>query len=162
MYYGEHSASLDDKGRINIPVLFRQVMDVKNHEVWFMTRGYDGAVFMFDAAKWDSLLGELAEGATLDPRMMDFRRLLIGSGTKVKRDNQGRMVVPQHLREYAALGDEGVLLGVGDHIQLWSKEGWRQFQKCQMEEYKAMAAQLFGRSPAVAAQHEGGSGNAAH
>ena len=79
----------------------------------------------------------------LDPRMLDFRRMFVGSAAKVKLDKAGRFAVPALLREYASLEKDGVLLGVDDHLELWSKEGWCAFQQQQMAQYKEMAAALF-------------------
>jgi MraZ protein len=155
MYYGESQTSVDDKGRITVPVQFRSVMDVHDHDVWYMTRGFDGAIFVFHKEQWEALLKERGMFSTLDPRMLDFRRLFLGSVAKVKRDRQGRLAVPAHLREYAGIDQKAVLLGVEDHLELWSKEGWRSFQERQAREYKAMAAELFGPRESTVAANEG-------
>jgi MraZ protein len=75
--------------------------------------------------------------------MLDFRRMFLGSAAKVKLDRAGRLAVPALLREYAGLQKDSVLLGVEDHLELWSKEGWCAFQQQQMAKYKEMAAELF-------------------
>ena len=155
MYYGESSASVDDKGRLNVPVQFRSVMDVMDHDTWFLTRGFDGAIFVFHKDKWEEVLKGSQGAHALDPRMLDFRRMLVGSVAKVKRDGQGRLAVPPHLREHAGIERDAVLIGLEDHLELWSKDGWRAFQTRQQEQYKAMAAELFGGRNAVAAANEG-------
>ena len=156
MYYGETQTSLDDKGRMNIPVQFRAVMEAQDHEVWYMTRGFDGAVFMFPTEKWRELLEQRKEASTLDPRMLDFKRLFLGSVAKSKRDRQGRLTIASHLRDYAGVDREAVLLGVEDHLELWNKASWKAFQKSQAQQYKAMAAELFGARNGPAAGKEGG------
>ncbi len=155
MYYGESQASLDDKGRLNVPMQFRSVMDVHDHDVWYMTRGFDGAIFVFEKENWQRLVQQSGGHLPLEPRMLDFRRLFLGGVAKVKRDNQGRLPVPAHLREYAGIDREAVVLGVEDHLELWSKEGWRAFQDRQAERYKAMAAELFGPGLGAAAATKG-------
>ncbi len=155
MYFGESTASLDDKGRMNLPLQFRSVMEVNDHDTWYLTRGFDGAIFLFDKEKWGKLLLEVDHSATLDPEMMDFRRFFLGSVAKVKRDNQGRLPIPQPLREYAGIDREAVIIGVHDHLQVWSKETWRAYQARQAEQYKAMAVRLFGRKIGPAAATEG-------
>lgn len=155
MYFGESSTSLDDKGRMNLPVQFRTVMDAHDHDTWYMTRGFDGAIFLFEKEQWAKLLDSAKGFSPLDPRMLDFRRFFLGSVAKVKRDGQGRLPVPVHLREYAGIDREAVLIGVDDHLELWGKENWRTFQTRQAEQYKAMAAELFGRKNNGAAATEG-------
>jgi MraZ protein len=155
MYFGESNTSVDDKGRVNLPVQFRQIMDALDQDTWYMTRGFDGAIFLFTPEKWGKLLSETQGHSTLDPQMLDFRRFFLGSLAKVKRDGQGRLPVPGPLREYAGIGRDAVLIGVEDHLELWSKENWRAFQSRQADQYKAMAAELFGRTNGGAAATAG-------
>lgn len=155
MYYGEAQTAIDEKGRITVPLLFRQVMEVHDHDTWYMTRGFDGAIFLFHSAQWEKLKN-LGNGHNpLDPRMLDFRRMFLGSAAKTKRDKVGRLAVPALLREYAGLQKEAVLIGVEDHLELWSKERWCAFQQQQMASYKAMAAELFASTRAGNGATEG-------
>ena len=119
-------------------------MEVNDHDTWFLTRGFDGAVFMFEKEQWNALLSSGKEAALLDPKMLDFRRFFLGSVAKVKRDSQGRFTIPAYLREFAGIERDAVLLGVEDHLEIWGKDNWRAFQQRQASEYKAMAAELFG------------------
>mgnify|MGYP006280614647 FL=1 len=158
MYYGESHTTLDEKGRLTVPVQFRPVMETFSHETWFFTRGFDGSIFLFPNDEWTRLLGrwqEFRQGETLNPRMLDFRRLFLGSVAKVKKDGQWRMLVPAPLREYAGISREAVLLGVEEHLEMWSKEGWRKFQEAQMDSYKAMGLELFSSGAGTLAATEG-------
>lgn len=155
MYYGESQTAIDDKGRITVPLQFRQVMEVHDHDTWFMTRGFDGAIFLFHKEQWEKLKDLGSGHSPLDPRMLDFRRMFLGSAAKVKLDRAGRLAVPALLREYAGLQKDGVLLGVEDHLELWSKEGWCAFQQQQMASYKQMAAELFAAAKSGNGKTEG-------
>jgi MraZ protein len=155
MYYGESQTAIDEKGRITVPVQFRQVMDVHDHDTWYMTRGFDGAIFLFHTEQWNKLKDFGSGHHALDPRMLDFRRMFLGSAAKTKRDKVGRLAVPSLLREYAGLQKEAVLVGVEDHLELWSKERWCAFQQKQMESYKEMAASLFASTQAGNGTTEG-------
>jgi MraZ protein len=151
MYYGESSASVDDKGRLNVPMQFRAIMETNDHDVWYLTRGFDGAIFAFEKSQWAQLLTQTGGSSPLDPRMLDFRRLFLGSVAKVKRDGQGRLGIPAHLREHAGIDREAVVIGVEDHLELWGPEGWRAFHARQAEQYKLMAAELFSAKRGAAA-----------
>ena len=144
MYYGENHTSIDEKGRLNVPKDIRVLMETQDHDTWFMTRGFDGAVFMFEKTEWNKLIDAGKDAPMLDPKMLDFRRFFLGSVAKVKRDSQGRFTIPAYLRQYAGIDRDAVLLGVEDHLELWGKENWRAFQAQQANDYKAMAAELFG------------------
>ena len=127
-------------------------MKVLDHDTWFVTRGYDNALLLFPKERWDKILKDEIPGSSLDPRIMDFRRFFLGGATKIKLDRQGRMLIPQYLRDYASLEREGVLQGLEDHLQLWSKAGWRAFSERQLPDYKEMAASLFGNFRSEPAQ----------
>ena len=156
MYFGESQCSLDDKGRLMVPRQFRELMAVDDRESsWYMTRGFDGAIFVFPLGVWNKLKDLGSGHSLLEPRMLDFRRMFVGSATRVKLDKASRFGVPALLREYAGLEKEGVLVGVDDHLELWSKESWCAFQKQQMVQYKEMAAALFATARADVDTTEG-------
>ena len=152
MYFGETHSALDDKGRLAVGVQFRKIMGVLDHDTWFITRGYDNALLLFPKERWDKILKDEIPGSSLDPRIMDFRRFFLGGASKVKIDRQGRLLIPQYLRDYASIDREGVLQGLEDHLQLWSNTGWRAFSERQMPDYKNMAAELFGNDRSKPAQ----------
>ena len=154
MYLGEYSSTLDEKGRITVPRAFRVTMEAHGHYVWYMTRGFDRCVSIYNQEEWNKLRAQMAQHGSMHTRALDFRRMLFGSVAEVKPDGQGRMTVPPHLRKYANLDKEAVLLGVDDHLELWSKESWDTFQERMESNYREMAVALFepeGDTAAVAA-----------
>ncbi len=146
MYYGESITKLDDKGRITVPVRVRETMNVLGHALWYMTRGFDGCIFLFHQEEWNKIRKQASQYSSMDAKALDFRRLFFSSVCDVRPDAQGRMPVPQHLREHAGLDKEAVLIGVDDHLELWSKDGWRAFVQNKEAEYKQMAGALFSQA----------------
>ncbi len=134
---------------------FRSVMQALDHDVWYITRGFDGALFLFHKTQWDTLLKELEGGSPLDPQMSAIRRFFIGGAAKAKLDRQGRLNVPGYLREFAGIDREAVLIGVSDHLEMWSEDGWRAYQAREADQYKAMAAALFGKGSSHVAATQG-------
>ena len=122
---------------------FRETMDVLGHVLWYMTRGYDGSVFIFPKEEWDKIRLQAGAYSSMDARAIDFRRMFFGSVAEVRPDRQGRMLVPPHLREHAGLDKEAVLIGCDDHLELWSRDGWRQYQEGMEAAYKKMGSELF-------------------
>ncbi|MCH7959961.1 MAG: division/cell wall cluster transcriptional repressor MraZ [Candidatus Hydrogenedentes bacterium] len=143
MYFGEAATSLDEKGRITVSRKFRETMEVLGHLQWYMTRGFDGSLFLFPKEEWDKIRAQTAKYPSMDTRALGFRRMLIGSAQESRPDRQGRMVVPQHLREYAGITRDAVLIGVEDHLELWSRDRWQAYQQSQEEQFKEMAMELF-------------------
>lgn len=118
-------------------------MDVMGHAIWFMTRGFDGSIFLFPKDQWDRIREQASNYSSMDSRAVDFRRMFFGSVSEVRPDRQGRIPVPQHLREHAGLEKEAVLIGCDDHLELWSREGWKQYQEAMEAQYKEMGRELF-------------------
>jgi len=144
IYIGENHSALDEKGRILLPAGARTLAEANDHAVWYLTGGFDDSIFVFPADKWKDLLDLIQEAATLDPEMMDFLRFFTGMAAKSKLDGQGRLTVPPTLRAYAGIDREAVVIGVRDHLQIWSKDSWTAFRQRQAGHYKAMAGRLFG------------------
>ncbi|MFP4501584.1 MAG: division/cell wall cluster transcriptional repressor MraZ [Candidatus Hydrogenedentota bacterium] len=144
MYYGESTTRLDEKGRITLPAKMRQTMDVHKHSDWYMTRGYDHCIFLYPHPEWIKIADQLGQFSPMDPRALDFRRLLFGSVAEVSPDRQGRIPMPPYLRDHAGLDlkEEAVVVGVGEHIEIWSARRWRDFRESKDEEYKAMAERM--------------------
>jgi MraZ protein len=147
MYYGEAQTVLDDKGRITISRKFRETMSVLGHVLWYMTRGYDGSIFIFPKEEWDKIRSQASSHASLDAHAIDVRRMMFGSVAEVQPDRQGRMSVPNHLRDFAGLDKDVALVGVGEHLELWSLDRWRAYQASKEEQYKTMASELFAPAP---------------
>lgn len=154
VYFGEIQTSLDEKGRITVPRRFRELMDVAGHIQWYATRGFDRAIFLFHREEWEKIRAQVSRYSSMNAPAIDFRRLFFGSVTEVRSDRQGRMAIPSYLRDHAGLEKEAVLIGVDDHLELWSRDAWRAFQKNKEAEFKEMAGRLFagGDDPAAATE----------
>lgn len=162
MYIGTTETVLDDKNRITVPRRVRETMDVLGHAVWYMARGFDRSIFLFPHSEWNKIREQVNRYSSMDSRALDFRRLFFASVAEVQPDRQGRMPVAPHLREYAGLDREAVLIGVDDHLELWSRETWQAFRARHEPEFKAMAAPLFagdGDKEARNSTEEGGASN---
>ncbi len=158
MYYGEYITTVDEKGRITVPRRIRERMDAFGHAIWYATRGFDHSIFLIHRDEWLKIHAQVAQFSSMDAKVLDFRRLFFSSVAEVKPDNQGRLAIAQHLREHAGLEREAVLLGVGDHLELWNRESWRNFVEGKEAEYKQMAIPVFSRGEAAAGgrSHETG------
>ena len=145
MYYGEATTTLDDKGRITVPARMRQTMEVLKHSDWYMTRGYDHCIFLYPHPLWMKILDQLGQFPPMDPRSLDFRRLLFGSVAEVAPDRQGRIPLPSYLREHAGLElkQEAVVVGVGGHIEIWGAEAWRSFRDGKYADFKSMGEKMW-------------------
>jgi len=120
MFLGEFSHTIDDKGRLTLPAKFR--VDFANGIV--VTRGIDRCLFAFPQAQWHTLAGQVSELPLTEPQAREIRRLLFSGASDDTLDKQGRVLIPQYLREYANLNGEVVVAGLNTHVEIWNPEDW--------------------------------------
>lgn len=118
MLSGEAEISLDDKGRVIVPTRFREELGV-NVMLW---RGFDGQIMIYPKPLWQQAVDRLNQLETTQ-RIRQARWVLL-SANDTELDRQGRMVIPQQLRTHGALGSVVVVVGIQDHLQMWSIERW--------------------------------------
>ena len=118
MYKGEYNHTIDEKGRIIVPAKLRDELG----ETFVITKGLDGCLWVFDNEEWvkvNELPFNIKEARLLS-------RFMIAGAFDAEPDKQGRVMIPQSLREYADLKRDVVLAGVGRKLELWSKERYEQ------------------------------------
>lgn len=121
MFLGEHRYTLDDKGRVTLPSAFRD--DLSDGCV--VTRGRDGNLWLFPLATWnEKVLAGFAGLSTVDAGVRSARRFFLASASEEKPDAQGRIRIPQSLRDEAGLDKDIVFTGDVDRVEIWSAEAW--------------------------------------
>jgi MraZ protein len=124
MFLGEYEHTIDAKGRMAVPVKFRQQMDRGG----VISKGMGTCLSVYTMQVWEEKSAELASGKTND-ELRDFERRIYPSASEVELDNQGRMIIPAKLRAYANLGNEVTVAGVRDHFEIWGRENWQIYQE---------------------------------
>ncbi len=140
MFSGEYEHNIDEKGRVIIPAKLRAELP---GDVVFVTRGFDGCVFVLPPDAWEELARHLAALPTTNTQARYVARMMF-SGTDCRLDKQGRILIPQPLRDHAGieLGNEVVIVGVNSRIELWSKPRWQALTERLEKESETFAEQL--------------------
>jgi MraZ protein len=125
MFLGQHERSLDDKGRIAIPVELRNGLGPGA----ILTRSFDNCLCIYPAAKWESLARAIDDLPHVRPDVRDLARSLFGSAVPCDCDRQGRVVIPAFLREHAGLTGEAIVVGVHSRVEIWDRDAWLQCQE---------------------------------
>jgi len=125
MFIGEYKHTIDEKGRLAIPVKFRQ--DLARGAV--VTRGLDASLFLFPKEEWDKLADKLTSLPLGQSNSRAFARLMLAGAMDVEVDKQGRMVVPEYLRSYAGITKSAVIAGLYNRLELWDAERWEAYKK---------------------------------
>ena len=125
MFIGEYKHSIDEKGRLAIPSKFRKSL-VKGAVV---TRGLDSSLFLFPKEEWGKLAEKLASLPLGQSNSRAFARLMLAGAMDVELDKQGRVVLPEYLRQYAGLKKTTVIAGLYDRLEIWDEEKWEAYKK---------------------------------
>lgn len=134
MLMGEYLHTMDAKGRIILPVKFREELG----EGCIITKGLDHCLFLYGMREWGILEAKLKQLPLSKPEARAFVRFFFSGAMQVECDKQGRFLVPPNLRDYAALDKEAVLIGVSNRVEIWSKSEWDAYN----EKIGPMAAQI--------------------
>lgn len=120
-FAGEFAHSLDEKGRLAIPAKFRG----RFKEGAVVTRWIGECLAIFPTDEWESINAEIGKRPRTDPTVQEFIHFVVGGAHETEPDGQGRVVLPAHLREYASLKDEAVVIGASQHVEVWEPGRWR-------------------------------------
>jgi MraZ protein len=120
MFMGEYRHNLDAKGRIIIPSRFREELG----RIIILTRGLDGCIFVYTRDQWQSLLENLARLPSTKKEARQYVHFLTAKAAECEIDNQGRVLIPASLAEEVKIEKECVVLGINDHVEIWSKPLW--------------------------------------
>lgn len=115
---GTHNYQLDPKGRISLPARFREALA----DGAYLTLGQDGCLFCFPRAEWEARAGEVRALPLSDAGARAYSRVFFGQAEAVELDSQGRLLVPQRLRNEVGIGKEAVVVGVSDRMEIWDRE----------------------------------------
>ncbi|MCI6238714.1 MULTISPECIES: division/cell wall cluster transcriptional repressor MraZ [Porcincola] len=131
MFYGANYNTLDAKGRLIIPKQFREQLG----ESFMMTKGLDGCLYVFPMSEWNSFEEKLAALPLTNKNARAVVRHFAAGATLCEMDKQGRILVPEVLRDFAHLQRDVVVEGSMKRIEIWSKEQYdRQAEEDNIDE----------------------------
>lgn len=125
MFIGEYLHNLDDKGRLAVPIKFRK--DFTKGAV--VTRGLDNCLFIYTKSEWQKLADKLATLPISKANTRAFARLMLAGAMDVELDKQGRVILPEYLREFAALKKKAVVAGLYNRLEVWDDAKWQIYKK---------------------------------
>lgn len=118
MFMGEYNHTIDAKGRLIVPSKFREILG----DVFVVTKGLDGCLFVYDNEEWKLFEEKLRALPITNKEARQFVRFFLAGAAEAEVDKQGRILIPNVLREFAGLTKDVVLVGVGSRIEIWSRE----------------------------------------
>lgn len=120
MFLGEYEYKVDNKGRLPLPPKFRQELGGE----LMVTRGAEKCIVLYTAAEWHKLADQLAARTVSPSKLRRLNRVLFGAAFSLTLDGQGRIALPQPLRQYAQIEDTAVIVGANNCVEIWNPDLW--------------------------------------
>tara|TARA_Y100000588_G_scaffold360791_1_gene421020 strand:- start:95 stop:526 length:432 start_codon:yes stop_codon:yes gene_type:complete len=138
MFIGEYNHSVDTKGRMNVPAKFREDLG----ERFYITKGLDNCLFMFPESEWRVFEEKLKSLPLTNRNARAFVRLFFAGATECTLDKQGRVNIPQPLRDHGQIEKDVIVIGVGTRVELWSETNWTAYNDPDNISYDDIAEQM--------------------
>lgn len=122
-FIGEYYHSVDVKGRMNIPVKFRELLG----ESFVVTRGLDKCLSIYPTEAFQAFAQKLQSLPISDKNARQFVRFFLSGAVECELDKQGRILLPQSLRMYADISKDVVVTGNGSTIEIWDSTQWNDY-----------------------------------
>lgn len=142
MFYGEYLHSIDRKGRLILPAKFREAAKAHFIEKFFVTRGLDNCLFMLAEEEWKTQESKFRAISFTKAESRKFNRLYFSGAVEVNFDTQGRILLPQYLKDFAQIKKDVVIVGVSNRIEIWAKDKWNEFYGNSKQSFEEIAEKL--------------------
>ncbi len=142
VFKGQAEHSVDSKGRVAIPAKMRNAMSPEAKETFTITRGFEECIFLYPMDRWSSIEEEIGELNMYNREARDFVRIIMMWADEDSLDGQGRVSIPNPLREFADLGDAALILGAFDHIEIWNPDRFDGYLNEQPADYETLAERV--------------------
>ncbi len=125
LFLGQYDHSLDDRGRVTLPRKIRA--EIEEREL-ILAKGFDPCIFGFDKVSWEKEAAKHLETPVTDQSGRNLRRYLFASAQKTEIDKLGRILLPAQLKEYGGIKREVIVIGAGDHFEIWDSARWEDYE----------------------------------
>ncbi|MFH0979797.1 MAG: hypothetical protein V1803_02535 [Candidatus Roizmanbacteria bacterium] len=124
VFFGEYQINFSGSCRLLLP---KRVRELLKGNTFILTKGFGSCLAGYDKDDWEKRAVELLNPSLLQPNDMDQRRYIFSALVYLEIDDQGRFVVPKNLIEYGQLKEKAIIIGVGDHFEIWNPEKWKKY-----------------------------------
>ncbi|MBT1164162.1 division/cell wall cluster transcriptional repressor MraZ [Bifidobacterium felsineum] len=132
---GTYTPKIDAKGRVALPAKFRSQLGAG----LVMARGQERCVYLLPFDEFRRIAAQIQRTSVGNKAAREYLRVFLSGAVDQEPDKQGRVVVPQMLRDYANLGSDIVVIGVGTRAEIWNKDAWESYLAQKEEDYSDIA-----------------------
>lgn len=138
MLLGTHAPKLDEKGRVILPAKFRE--DLAQGLV--LTKGQDRCLYVFSSKEFEAIHENIRQAPVTSKQARDYLRVFLSGASDEIPDKQGRVTIPPALRQYAGLGKELVVVGVGSRAEIWDAQAWHLYLASQENNFSDISEEV--------------------
>ncbi len=120
LFLGTYTPKLDAKGRMFLPAKFRGKLE----DGLVVTRGQERCLYVFPQAEFERIVAQWQQSPTSNKAVRDYQRVFLSGASDERPDSQGRLTIPQVLRDYAGLKAECTVIGAGSRVEVWDTAAW--------------------------------------
>lgn len=139
MFLGTHTPKLDEKGRLFLPAKFREELAAG----LVVTRGQDRCLAIWPVAAFVEQTKTLQSSPSSSKQVRDYQRMIASAASDETPDKQGRITIPPHLRAYAGLDKDCVVVGAINRVEVWDAAAWQAYSAEQESAFAEMNDDLF-------------------
>ncbi|MEA3449674.1 MAG: division/cell wall cluster transcriptional repressor MraZ [Patescibacteria group bacterium] len=138
MFIGEYHHNIDDKGRVAIPVKFRA--QLKQGAV--VTKGLDNCLFLYPKEEFAEEAKKYAQLPKSQAKARAYARHMLAGAMDLNLDSQGRVMLPEYLRNFSGMKKKLVVAGLYDRLELWDEDKWNNYKESSEKESNSIAEGL--------------------
>ncbi|MEU6710835.1 division/cell wall cluster transcriptional repressor MraZ [Nonomuraea sp. NPDC046802] len=138
MFLGTHQPRLDDKGRLFLPAKYREELA----EGLVITKGQERCLYVFPVEEFQRITEALSTAPVTAKAVRDYSRVFFASASDEKPDKQGRVTIPQGLRQYAGLERDCVVIGANTRLEIWDAQAWDTYLSAQEQAFADLSEEV--------------------
>ena len=139
MFLGTHEPKLDEKGRLILPAKFRDELAAG----LVITKGQERCLYVFPQNEFANITETLRQAPVTQKAARDYSRVMFAGAHDEIPDRQGRVTIPQGLREYASLEKECVVIGANTRVEIWDSKSWNEYLTDREKNFAEVSEEVF-------------------
>ena len=149
-FLGEYEVTLDAKGRFLLPAGFKKQMPEDWSNQFVISRGIEPCLTLYPMKTWEPIFTQISQLNDFDPKVRNFQRLFLNGATNVDMDTDGRLLIPQNLKDIAEIDKDIVLFAKVKVIEIWDKRKYKQlFETLSANDFSSLASEVMVKPPTV-------------
>jgi len=144
--YGEYEVTLDSKGRIMIPALFKKKLPEDERNEYMLTKGNGNFLMLYTSSQWKKVEEKLDTLNDYNEEAMELKFSMMNGASPIEMDGAGRIVLSNRMKAHANLVKDVIMLGMSDYTVIWNAEAYEEAQKIDSERKKMLTGKILGTS----------------